>query len=268
MRNKTWIPTAIVLGLSVMPLPSMAGTLAGNIPGVAPVGMLLSQPAGPARAAKSASGTSEADSQALQGAASAGQLAQAQSQAALLQATLEIVTLEAKIKKVEAGKSDKSTPMQGANPVTSPYPIMGMPVPGANPQPIGNHPTNAVQAHSRVQAPRVLSLMGAGTHYTATLALPDGTIMSARPGMALGGGWKVTQVNSDGVLATHNGKVEPLAFSAQSGQGIGMGNGGQTAPSFTPPNMGMGAPLLPNGAPMQITPPTGLPPVGLPGQGG
>ena len=261
MRNKTWIPTALqaaalraatamVLGLSVMPLPLKADT------GFAP----------------------------LQGVASAGQLAKAQSQAALLQAKLEIATLEAKIKKVETGKSDKSTPLQGANPVTSPYQNMGIPQSMPIQQSLmqnRRHSTRRLQAFGRLQAPRVLSLMGvaplqgAGAHYTATLALPDGTIMSVRPGMDIGDGWKVTRVNSDGVLATHNGKVEPLAFSAQSGPSgasQGMGDGGQTAPSFAPPNMGgapgMGAPMLPNGAPMQITPPTGLPPAGLPGQGG
>lgn len=235
MRNKTWIPTAIVLGLSAMPVASMAGSAS------------------------------------LQGAGvvSAGQLARAQSQAALLEAKLEIATLEAKIKKVRSGESDKTTP-------ASPYANMGMPggatpMPGAASVPQFMPQRSQKRRRTATPAPRVLSLMGAGSHYTATLALPDGAILPVHPGMNAGDGWKVVQVNSNGVLASHDGKVEQLAFSSQNGEQRGasgsFGVSGAPAhgvspsmPSFTPPNMG---------APMPFPVPGGVAPgTGLPGHGG
>ncbi|MDA8153083.1 MAG: type IV pilus biogenesis protein PilP [Acidithiobacillus sp.] len=215
----------------------------------------------------------------------AGRLAQAQSQAALLQVKLEIATLEAKIKKVRSGENSNSP-----SPVNPYANVGGAPGIGFTPGtgfPSGARIPNSMSFQSptrqkvTIQAPRVLSLMGAGSRYTATLALPDGAIMAVYPGMNIGDGWKVTQVDSNGVLAAHNGKVEPLAFSPQSGEQRGSSgetgmSGAPSMSSLTPPNIGTpGSPVdgmgasMPPPIPGGIAPGTGIAPnMGLPGQGG
>lgn len=146
------------------------------------------------------------------GVAVAGQLAQAQAQAALLRAQLEIAKIKAEIRKADsdgAQTAPATPPMGGAGftpPALPALPALSAPLSAAAPAP----------AETR---PRILALMGRDRVFTATLLLPNGAVMRARAGSVLPGGWKVLRVDAAGVTAVHEGKTVPLAFAGNGAQG-------------------------------------------------
>jgi type IV pilus biogenesis protein PilP len=155
-------------------------------------------------------------------------LAEAQSEAALLKAQLEIAKLKAEIAKAKSGKLD-SGPAQA---------VSGYPVPGSGPFPM-------VAPHAGTEStslPRILGISGTGSRLTATLALPDGGTISVQAGQSLPPYGRVTRITDRGVFIAHDRKVEPLPFvSAPSGNAEG---GSLPAPTgFPTPGAGFANPL-------------------------
>ncbi|MHB1644626.1 MAG: type IV pilus biogenesis protein PilP [Acidithiobacillus sp.] len=276
---RTAILATALIGVAA-PIPSCAG--------IAPVGMLLSQPAGPARAAKSAGqrvapkalalapgperiGTSAGQ---ITGTVSAGHLAQAESRIAMLKMQLEIAKLNAGIAKANAqAKHPGGKTSQPMSPYGGMLPAGGMPSFSSVPSSKSSASVPAPALLAATPAPRVLSLSGAGGHYQATLALPNGEVMTVVDGSRLGHGWRVRKVSAAGVTATHAGQVIPLGFSGSSGGAPSQGGhsdapganpvpGANPNTGFTPPNLSSGGPMPGVGPMPPFTPPTFTPPKG------
>lgn len=200
-------------------------------------------------ACAAAAGTAMTETEPLQGAnpaqdsrvATAGDLARAQSRVAMLKADLEIARLQAEIRKVKEGKTANAANAfsRGPNPYQMPgvSPFMG-PVSG-----------KAARETRSSRFPRVISLSGMAGRYTAMIAMPNGTVMSAKDGTSLGDGWKIARIGDQGVVALRAGKRIPLAFvssgSENEGSSSGMGASMSSPPSISPPMPGgPAAPLL------------------------
>jgi type IV pilus biogenesis protein PilP len=228
--------------------------------GVAPKA-LAPAPAPGSHPARERIGTSAGQ---ITGTVSAGHLAQAESRIAMLKMQLEIAKLNAGIAKANAqathpgGKTSQPiSPYGGMLPAEGmpSFSSVSVPVPGANP------------SQGATPAPRVLSLSGAGGHYQATLALPNGEVMTVVDGSRLGHGWRVRKVSAAGVTATHAGQVIPLGFSGSSGGAPSQGGhsdvpGANPNTGFTPPNLSSGGPMPGVGPMPSFTPPTFTPPKG------
>lgn len=206
-------------------------------------------------ACAASAGTPMAETEPSQGAdpaqdargATAGDLARAQSRVAMLKADLEIARLQAEIRKAKEGKTaDVANAFsRGPNPYQMPgaSPFMG-PVSGM-----------AARGTRSSRFPRVISLSGMAGRYTATIAMPNGTVMSAKDGTSLGGGWKIARIGDQGVVALHAGKRIPLAFvssgSESEGSSSGMGAHMSSPQSMSPPMPGSPAAPLLGAGPLQ-----------------
>ncbi len=140
-----------------------------------------------------------------------GDLTRAQGKVALLKAELEIARLQAEIKKTKEGKTTDNRP--ASFPQTTIGPSVGI---GQND---GLIPSFVTKNNGKNRFPRVISLSGMAGHYTATIALPNGTVMNANAGGSLGNGWTIVKIDNQGVIASHDGKVVPLAFVSTSSHG-------------------------------------------------
>ncbi len=182
----------------------------------------------------------------ITGIVSAGSLAQTESRIAMLKMQLEIAKLNAGIAKANdqakhPGARKASLPASGYGNAPM-FPSATAVNPSPSPTPSATHPA----------APRVLSLSGAGGHYQATLALPDGEVMTVVNGSRLGHGWRVRGISATGVTATHAGRVIPLGFASGNGSTSGSASEQAGEPTgFAPPPMA--APM--SGAGMPFGPP-------------
>lgn len=194
-------------------------------------------------ACASAAGTPMAGTEPLQGAnpsqdargATAGDLARAQSRVAMLKADLEIARLQAEIRKAKEGKTADAANAFSRCP--NPYQM-----PGASPF-MGPVSGMAARGTSNTRFPRVISLSGMAGRYTATIAMPNGTVMSAKDGTSLGDGWKIVRIGDQGVVALRAGKRIPLAFVSSGSENEGS-NSSVGVPMSSPPSM---SPSLPGG---------------------
>lgn len=154
-------------------------------------------------------------------------LAAVQSQIPVLQATLEVAKLEKEIADVRSGKS-----AGGNKPASSYAPEFPQPF-QSPPTMLSSLPATAPSPQASPQ-PRVLSISGAHGNYQATLALPNGGVLSVSNGNHVGD-WVIRHIGPQGVLASHKGKAPIMLLMSGSSAPIQQqAQGGSSSDALTP----------------------------------
>ena len=115
-----------------------------------------------------------------------------------------------------------------------------------------NSVTTAVAA---AMSMTIVSIIGSGTHLTATLQTSTGAEIIVAPGQKLPGGFAVDKITENGVSVARDGHIVPLLFAGSGPVASALAPGMLATP-------GVGAPqgLAPSQVPMMPVLPPGMPP--------